>query len=249
MRRWWLLLVILAPTGATEFGSHELVRSPRWEPPSAQITEVQGVTATPPPSSVATPRKFMVANEKSISLMFFLFAWRAIHNFQIADATTTGARIFLVVPALALLFGNLGGLMITSASSGEAMIRRKKQLRNIFHADRLTEAALLAFNVLKLVQGDGVSMPKDRLLARSYTNFLLLVLLQQVVKAQWISGVPHAMLAAQQQQQQQQHQQQQQLRQQQQQQQQQQPVTLSESQDAATPYWQPQTPTPAAAPM
>ena len=228
-RRWWLLLV-LAPTAATDLGSHELVRSPQWPPHSAQITEVQGVTAAPPSPAVA-PRKFSAANEKSISIMFFLFAWRAIHNFQIADATTTGARVFLVVPTLVLLFGNLGGLMITSANSGEAMLRRKKLLRNIFHADRLTEVALLAFNVIKLVQGDGVSMPKDRLLARSYTNFLLLVLLQQVVKAQWISGVPHAMLAAQQQQQQQQ-------------QQQEVPVVLS--QDAATPSWQPQIPAPAA---
>ena len=108
---------------------------------------------SPPPSSLDSSTSLLsMVSSKSISLIFFLLMWRAVHHYELADSLSS-SRLLLVVPTILLFLANLYAF-ITSflpPAPDAAPNSSKKLLKPILNANKLTEALLLLGNLWKLL--------------------------------------------------------------------------------------------------
>jgi len=119
----------------------------------------------------------------SLSFWFFVLVWRSVHHYELADKCWKGnTRLALVIPPVALFIGNLAGCV--SSLTGPKNVT-KKRLKAILNLDKLVEAVLLVYNVLRLTVYPSKYTPREIYVGRLFHNFLYIISCQMFTKVTW----------------------------------------------------------------
>ena len=122
----------------------------------------------------------------SVPVMFFILLTRVIHHYELADAAFKGmARVFFVLPTVALFLGNLSGLVVGATMTIKGTGGTKRRLKAILNLNKLIEVMCMAYNVLRLTVLPSRYIPREVYVARIVTNFMFLCFCQVYTKVTW----------------------------------------------------------------
>ena len=119
----------------------------------------------------------------SIAMFFFVLMWRAVHHYELADASFKGPfRLMMVVPTVALFVGNMSGCVASLTSPSHSA---KKRMKAILNLNKLVEILLFAYNLSRLTMFTSKFVPREIYVGRTLTNFLFLVQCQLFTRVTW----------------------------------------------------------------
>lgn len=122
----------------------------------------------------------------SVPIMFFILLTRVIHHYELADAAFKGAaRIFFVLPTVALFLGNLSGLVVGAMGTIKGTGGTKRRLKAILNLNKLIEIFCMVYNVMRLTVVPSRYTPREVYVARIVTNFMFLSFCQVYTKVTW----------------------------------------------------------------
>jgi len=121
----------------------------------------------------------------SISVFFFIYMWRSVHHFELADRAfrqSPSIRLVLVVPTVLLFIGNMAGCV---ASVSTKTLRAKKRMKAILNLNKLVELLLFGYHVFRLVLLNNKLVQREVYVGRSLSNFLFIVQCQLFTRVTW----------------------------------------------------------------
>ena len=122
----------------------------------------------------------------SVPIMFFILLTRVIHHYELADAAFKGtARVFFVLPTVALFLGNLSGLVVGAIGTVKGTGSTKRRLKAILNLNKLIEVICMVYNVMRLTVVPSRYIPREVYVARIVTNFMFLSFCQVYTKVTW----------------------------------------------------------------
>jgi len=132
-----------------------------------------------------TGKMKLIASVSNASICFFFFVlmWRAVHHYELADAYYNGGkRLLMVTPPVLLFVGNMAGCVssITSQQSSG-----KNRLKAILNLNKLLEAFLFFYNIMRLTIAPSKYVPREIYVGRTLTNFMFLIQCQLFTKVAW----------------------------------------------------------------
>jgi hypothetical protein len=128
----------------------------------------------------------------SRALIFFCLMWRDIHLFEVADqkfrigAAGGGGilRLFTVVPLVFLFVANMAGFVLSLMTSSPSHAA-KKRLKAILNLDKMLEAAILLYCLLRLTIMPNRYTPRELYVASTFHSVFFIAQCQTFTRLSW----------------------------------------------------------------
>lgn len=119
----------------------------------------------------------------SRALVFFLFLWRNVHLYEVADRIMKGPkRVLFVTPIIALFLGNMAGAVASITSPSHSA---KKRLKAILNLDKLLEIVLIAWYLLRLTVIPTKYTPREIYISSILHSVFFILQCQAFTKLSW----------------------------------------------------------------
>ncbi len=115
--------------------------------------------------------------------LFFVLMWRNVHFYELADQSFHGVvRLIFVVPLIALFVANMAGVVVSITSPSHSANKRLKAILNL---DKVIEALLMVYYLLRLTVIPTVSVSREVYIANILHSVIFILQCQAFTRLSW----------------------------------------------------------------
>lgn len=138
---------------------------------------------------VMCPKIMRTMGNTGVCILFIVMTTRALQLYEMADQLTgVGLRYVVVAPTMALVCGNVLGVLLSVAQSFARNQRLKRRLKALLTLDGAVEVGVLLHSLLRLLVGADGWTPKETYVGQVVHSMWMLILISIFVSTRWDAG-------------------------------------------------------------